>query len=398
MKVIIVTKEPFPYGMAASNRILCYAKGLIENKVDCEVVIITRTEKYGSTIKNRESFGIYKTVPFKYIGGKTQRNKNIILRKLNDYFDILKTYFYCKRNTTKGDIIINYLREDKVNGLIIRAVRKSGASIIRELCEYPYETVEANKENEKLICNELQRVFPLYDGFITISESLYELALKNKSKKARIIKVPILVDNDRTNNDFKKIDVSVPYIFHAGTMTEKKDAIISTLNGFAIASKQLKTPIKFLLAGPTSPHKQEIEELILVNNLQDKIVFLGDLKRDEIEEYYNGSSLAILNKNDNIQNRNGFSTKLGEILMSETAVITTSVGETINYLKDGVNAYVVKPHNHLLIAEKIVQAFTNTTERDNISKAGRELAEKEFNCVYQGKRLVDFFSSVLGNN
>jgi glycosyltransferase involved in cell wall biosynthesis len=394
MKVIIVTREPFPYGMAASNRILCYAKGLIANNIDCEVIIVFRTEIFGNTPKNNESFGVYKTVPFRYISGKTQRNRNIILRKFDDLFDLIKTYHYCKRNTTKGDIIISYLREDKINELIIRAARKSGASIIRELCEYPYETVEANKKNERLINYELQSVFPLFDGFITISESLCELALKYKSKNARIVKVPILVDKERTSNVQKIIDEDVPYIFHAGTMTEKKDAILSTLNAFAIAAKQLKTPIKFLLAGPTSPHKNEIDKLVADNNLQDRIVFLGEMKRDDIDRYYKSCSLAILNKNDNIQNRNGFSTKLGEILVSETAVITTSVGEPNYYLKDGLNAYIVKPHNPLLIAEKIVQAFTNTTERDNISKAGRELAEKEFDCVYQGKRLVDFFYSI----
>ena len=32
MKIFIITENPFPFGMAATNRILSYCKGFIENK------------------------------------------------------------------------------------------------------------------------------------------------------------------------------------------------------------------------------------------------------------------------------------------------------------------------------------------------------------------------------
>lgn len=44
MKVYIVTTEPFPNGLAATGRIKCYAKALISEGVDVEVVNFHRTE------------------------------------------------------------------------------------------------------------------------------------------------------------------------------------------------------------------------------------------------------------------------------------------------------------------------------------------------------------------
>ena len=47
MKIYIVTGEPFPNGMAATNRIKCYAKAIHEGGLECEVVVYRRTEVYG---------------------------------------------------------------------------------------------------------------------------------------------------------------------------------------------------------------------------------------------------------------------------------------------------------------------------------------------------------------
>lgn len=81
---------------------------------------------------------------------------------------------------------------------------------------------------------------------------------------------------------------------------------------------------------------------------------------------------------------------MGNIFASETAVITTTVGEANNYLKDGINAYIVEPHNPLLIRDKIIQAFKNPDERTRIAKAGKQMAFKEFDYLYHGKRLAVF--------
>ncbi|EXY77438.1 hypothetical protein M084_4858, partial [Bacteroides fragilis str. 3988 T1] len=50
----------------------------------------------------------------------------------------------------------------------------------------------------------------------------------------------------------------------------------------------------------------------------------------------------------------------------------------------------VEPHNPLLIRDKIIQAFKNPDERTRIAKAGKQMAFKEFDYLYHGKRLAVF--------
>uniref|UniRef100_UPI004038A576 glycosyltransferase family 4 protein n=1 Tax=Odoribacter laneus TaxID=626933 RepID=UPI004038A576 len=202
-----------------------------------------------------------------------------------------------------------------------------------------------------------------------------------------------MVNESRFEEGTEKVDVGVPYLFHAGTLTEYKDAVISTLKAFIIAVNEIKIPVKYLLAGPVSPHKKEIEGLLYEHKIENRVIFLGNLKPSEVIKYQKGAFLTVVNKNDNIQNRYGFSTKLGEILWSGTPVITTTVGEANYYLKDGESAYIVEPHNPRLIAEKIIQAFSNPEESRKIAEAGKKIAQDSFNCLSQGKRLASFFSS-----
>ena len=177
-------------------------------------------------------------------------------------------------------------------------------------------------------------------------------------------------------------------------MTERKDAIISTMKAFAQASHKINCGLDFILAGPKSPHEKELAEIIRGNGLQDHVRFLPLLSHDESLRYQKGAFLTILNKNDNLQNQHGFSTKLGEVLISGTPVITTTVGEANLWLEDGVSAYIVKPGKPEEIAAKIVQAYNNEKERQAIAEKGRQVAAQYFNTTYQGQRMKQFFGEL----
>ena len=72
-------------------------------------------------------------------------------------------------------------------------------------------------------------------------------------------------------------------------------------------------------------------------------------------------------------------------------MITTTVGEANNYLKDGVNAFIVEPHRPELLAEKIVYAVDHPLETFAIGREGHKLTETEFDCVCQTGRIIENF-------
>lgn len=397
MKVYIVTREPFPNGMAATNRIKCYAKALINIGVECTVLVFTQTEVYGKTPKNLVGKGTFEGISFQYIGGTPLRNKNVFIRQIDDRLDAYKLFFFLKKNLQKGDMVLAYLGYySRFLNSIIDVVHKKGARFVRELCELPYGTSEETAKNVILRQKTLLKQFPKCDGFIAISDALYDVAKEYKSSQAKIVKVPILVDFQKYDLPDNSKNMEVPYIFHSGTLYEQKDGILGMIEAFGIASQRLPYPIRFILTGKkeNSPHLFEINHLIEKYQLSDKVVFTGYLSDNELKDYLSKASLVIINKYKTQQNEYCFSTKLGEYLSAGKPVIITKVGEAMNWLTDGESAYLVEPENALLLAEKIVYAFGDDEKRYKIAENGRIVCKKSFDYHVYGSKLFDFFNSI----
>ena len=396
MKIYIVSKEPFPYGMAATNRIICYAKALKEANLPCEVLIFTRTEKAGTGIKNAFAGGVFEGITFKYIGGKSIRNKHVFIRKLLDLLDQQKLIRYLKNNLKKGDVVFGYCGTH-VNFInkVIDTAHKKDAIYIRELCELPYGTSQETPKSIKLR-KVLLKQFPKCDGFIAISDSLVELAQKYKSPKAQILKIPILVDYDKYAISDISNKAEIPYIFHSGTLYEQKDGILGMIEAFGIASQQLSFPIHFILTGDKkeSPHATVIDELIIKYQLQDKIHFVGYLNEEKLREYLSLAALVIINKYDTQQNKYCFSTKLAEYLAAGKPTIITDVGEAQKWLTNEESAIIVKNGDIKILAEKITILFSDEKFRKKLSSQGKKVCEQHFNYKHYGIILKNYIESI----
>ncbi len=392
MKLYIITNEPFPNGMAATKRIACYAKSLVMQGDKCEIILFHRTEVYGKKPNNTLGNGQCEGYTFRYIGGTPLRGSNVFYRRYCDYIDKVNTLRYLSRHLTQEDVVMLYMREEtSLTQRILRLAKKRGVAVIRELCEYPFGTQEEQPQTAAKREAYMRDVFTQFDGAVCISEPLLAYA-KEHHPNGRFIKVPILVEQQVAAD---KYEHERPYIFHGGTMFERKDAIVSTMKAYGMAFQRINGQLDFILAGPPSPHQKELDRIIREYGMEGHVTFLPLLPPHEVAKYQNGAYLTILSKNDNPQNRFGFSTKLGEIMMSETPVITTTVGEANCWLKDGESAYIVEPHRPELIADKIVDVFRHPEESRKIALRAKEIAVEFFSLPYQGKRLHDYFCSFV---
>ena len=397
MKVYIISKEPFPNGMAATNRIKCYAKALIYAGIHCEVIIFTRTEIFGQVAKNTKGYGSFENIPYQYIGKTPLRHKNIFIRQINDRLDILKLCKFLNKNLDKGDIVIGYIGYYSSSiHYIIDTIHKKKAKFVRELCELPYGTVQETNKIIKLRNKSFTKQFPKCDGFIAISETLVNIAQQYKNPTAKIIKIPILVDYNKYCLEDLASESKTPYIFHSGTLYEQKDGILSMLEAFGMAIKKLPFTIHFILTGEKdkSPHKDDIDKLIDKYDMKDKVLFKGYLSDSELKDYLSMATLVLINKYDNLQNKYCFSTKLAEYLAAGKPVIITKVGESTNWLTNNKNAYIIEPGNTKLLASTVIRAFTEKQERMNIAEQGRNICKKSFDYHTYGLNLKLFFQSI----
>lgn len=384
--VFFISTAPFPYGFAATNHVVYHGRGLIAAGINYKHIVVNRTE-LSDCIKNNISQGVYKKIPFCYIGKETVRSKNRYRAKIQDMIDGIRTIKFCFTEANKNTSFIVFGTSFFLSLGCVIAVKMKKGRIYDELVEHPYAVSRTKKDYINNFLS-IHLLYKFYSGFICISENLIEFAKKNASRKARFLKLPIQLDVELFNTS-EKIDKN-QYIYNAGSNNEIKDGMISTLIAFGESLPFIDKNIEFYLSGPKSPVHDELIKIIARYKMQDRVHILGIIPYKKVIEYQMKAALAVINKNDNLQNRYCFASKMGDIFASETAVITTTVGEANNYLTDGVNAYIVEPNNPLLIRDKIIQAFNNPDERKRIAKAGKEMAIKEFDYIYQGKRLAAF--------
>lgn len=397
MKVYIVTGEPFPHAMAATARIKCYAKAIIERGVECEVMIYRRTERYGFIPKNTEGKGITEGVPFFYIGGTPLRASKVFIRQLNDIIDKWNTIRYLSEKLDRGDVVLGYMgHEFSLVNRIISTAHKKGAIYVRDLCELPYgtgaETSVAIRGREKI----LHRQFPRLDGVIPISDTLQKLAQQYTSSECKFLKIPIMVDYEKYELPNYSNEVDVPYIFHSGTLYEQKDGILGMIEAFGIACQKINFPVKFISTGriENSPYSKEITVLIDKYGLHESLIFTGYLSDIELKDYLSRASLTIINKYRTQQNRYCFSTKIGEYLAASKPVIITRVGEAMNWLTDKENAYIIEPEDTDALANAIVHVFQNREEARQIGIAGQKVCQHHFDYHNWSTPLINFFQEL----
>jgi glycosyltransferase involved in cell wall biosynthesis len=400
MKVYILTNQPFPNGMASTNRIKCYAKALLKGGIQCDVVVFTRTEIYGKTPKNILNEGLAEGIHYMYIGDTPIRHKNVFIRQINDFKDKLKTLLYLSNNLHEGDILLSY--EGKhlcfIN-LVIGIIHKKKAKFVRDLCELPFGTSKETYKAVKRRKFTFTRQFPKCDGFIAISNELVKIAERYKRPNALVIKIPIMVDFEKYSLPDKSSEASVPYIFHSGTLLEQKDGILGMIEAFGIALHKIPFPIRFISTGTkeNSPHRETIERIIEKYKMQNAIVFTGFISENALQEYLAKASLVIINKYNTQQNNYCFSTKLGEYMAASKPVIITNVGEAMNWLTNGKDAYIVEKENNEALAQKIVEAFTNKQMRHTIGQNGYITCKKCFDYRNYSNVIKDFFNKLNTN-
>lgn len=395
MKIHFYIDNTFPYGMAGAKRRLCYAKGLLTEGHNIDVVICQKcVEK-----ENDDGFprkGIYKGIPYIYVCGKYKfSKKNKIMRGL-DYLviDYIRSFFYALKHIHRKEVVYAYYYPIFLQILILLAAKIKGAKVVKETCEHPSALGNIHSKWHKL-CKwfEYKFVMPHYDGFIAISCDLNKFVEKYKSKKAKSIIVPILVEDPFCDNDVSNLknEYNVPYIIHTGTMLEQKDSISKILHAFARLKRETNTSCKLVFTGPHATEKCSYLPMIKKLGIEGDVDLLGLVSTERVASLQYFAAMTIIYKSDNLQTRNCFPTKLGEMLICGIPVITTTIGDANLYLEDNKSALIFKPDDEDTLIKYMKFILDNSEEARVIGLKGKEVAMKFFDPIFQGKRLSEFY-------
>ena len=270
--------------------------------------------------------------------------------------------------------------------------KKKGVHIFCERTEHPY----VHTPKGRLFKPSIKRYLSLckgIDGIFVISTCLRDFFIENGVDKGKIAIVNSIVDTTRFEG-VKKQECE-PYFAYCGNGNNKKDKVDELIKVF-VRIAAINKEIKFYIIGPTKQvYKDEKDNVQLVHELglDGRVIFTGIKPSAEIPQMMVNATALFLTRPDTLQNRAGFSTKLGEYLASGNPVVTAGVGDIPLYLNDKENAFVFAPGDFEAVEDAMEYILANPEDAKRIGEAGKETAHKYFNALIETQKLINAFEN-----
>ena len=395
INIKIITTLPYPTGMAGSNRIMTYAKGLQENNCNVSVICMKTTEST-QMIYNNQISGNHDGVFYKYAGGKTVISSNVFRRRIDDLNGLLMT---CKdliteKKSDQTNVIIFYSFSSSRALALFLITRLKGILFLIEESEHPLVYAKEMSLPERYFFNKFY--YRLFDGMLLMTKRLIRYFVEEKGMKIPYLHVPMTVDLNRFNIEKKK--EKLKYIAYCGVLNNKKDGVDILIEAFALLAKDFPDIDLLLIGDAASLNEHELYiKKVKQNQIVERVIFTGHKSKDAIPELLLNAAILVLARPESIQSEGGFPTKLGEYLATGNPVVVTKVGEIPDYLADGVNAFIAEPGSIDSLYNKMKTILLDYTAAQIIGANGRKVADDNFNYKIQTKNIVGFINKQLSD-
>jgi glycosyltransferase involved in cell wall biosynthesis len=389
----------FPNGYGATARVYAYAKGLSENGVSVHVICFKTSERAESGIANTETQGVYDGIPFEYACGTTVRANTFWLRR---WLEIKGAWRFWRlmremKQHEKIDAII--LFSNSVSWIILTVIltKLIGAKCIQEKSEFPFVYHKKTPWLKLYASIYICTIYRLFDGIIVISTYLRDYFLGRIRKKAKILRVPILVDIPPMNSIKKRFSNTNKQIVYMGNLSHLHE-LSSLIQTFAMLADKYPNWTLLIIGGASGVDIPNLlKELVDDLHLNSRVVFTGQVRRDEIPRYLSCADFFVLPRSLGIFSQAGFPTKVGEYLATGKPVVVTTTGDIPLYLKDGVNAYLVPPNDNEAFAEKLEYVISHPEVSKRVGLKGRTTAQKYFAYKTQTSRIISYIDNLDRN-
>ena len=406
INVLMVTKATFPEGMAATNKIRCLA--LASNnkeKVSFRILAPSNhqpTDRFGWNYK-----GNWKGIQYHLLRNKPKL-KGVTFYVWQQLWPFL-IVFKAMKQIRKVDLYYLYIDRLIPQLILLITAKLFRKKVAIQVVEYPYATdgdklTRIRWVNKILVQLTLRAVYPLCDGFDYISNNLKSDLMPFRPKNAIVCQTPILTDIS-TWDEALQHTIKTPenYIFHAGSLSEKKDGIINFLKTYALVVQQLKKEgkevIKLIFTNTETQvaTKIKINDIIEKHQLQEHIIVTGYLSRREMVHYQNNAKLLYYNKPINKQNNYNFPIKIADYLLSKAPIVLAVTNNEINrFIKNKQAALVVEADNIQQSVTAIIYLLNHPVEAKKIGLNGRKTVLTHFDyCIYT-PILHDFYQKIIG--
>jgi len=155
------------------------------------------------------------------------------------------------------------------------------------------------------------------------------------------------------------------------------------------AGQYLDFPFKILIIG-IGEEERKLKKLVSKLNLQDKILFLGQIPYQDLSKYYALAHVFV---------RPSLSEGLGNVFLEAMAcglpVIGTPIGGIPDFLEDGETGLFCETRNSQSIAQKIRQVLNNEQLEKTLTKNGLKLVQEKYDWNLIAKKMNKIFKNLI---
>jgi glycosyltransferase involved in cell wall biosynthesis len=143
--------------------------------------------------------------------------------------------------------------------------------------------------------------------------------------------------------------------------------------------------VYFVFAGD-GPDKPGMEEACKRKEIDKVVRFTGNLQEEDVRKAFSCADIFVLPSYTE-----GMPMAILQALAAGLPVIATPVGAIPDFIKDGINGFLVQPHSPGQLAEKLMLLLRDAGIRKKMADVNIQLAEKEFDVKVVSNRLEQLY-------
>lgn len=242
-------------------------------------------------------------------------------------------------------------------------------------CLHPFPNISLPLiANKKRGFNELKKI-----QLIVASQYMKECLIYNGFSSSCIEVIPYFCSFDR-----KKAVEFNDFVFFAGRLIKQK-GVKYLIKSIPYWPEQLHLKI----AGD-GPLEKKLKLLAKKIGVFQKIQFLGSLPNNKIQEYYESCLLTVV---PSIWDE-PFGIVGLEAMYCQKPIVAFNAGGITDWLKDGLNGFLVKKKEVRQLADKISYLFHNKDIARKMGKAGSKIYQNQFEKDKHISHLLDVFGKI----
>lgn len=387
-KIGILCYYEFPEGMAPTNRIRAYAKGLYLNGAHVETFIFK--PKPSNSVN--PSHGVVDGMFYSFSYSRPRKESRFSYKVTSKVKALLYTIKNIRKSNRMSKFSTILLSFDNIPYLLFFVPILSILHIpmafigdefpepIRQLKnKIPYYQLWLYKFIYCFIDKRVLMTQALADYYDAISPKPYYL-------------LSSIIDTDRFL-DIDKKESEHPYLCYMGNMMLAKDNVDNIIKAFSLISDKYSTLQLHLYGTPNETDKNFIVKCILDERLDGKVIFKGRASFYEVPRILSNAIILVTSQPVTKRAEGGFPTKLAEYMLSEVPAIVTNVGEIHLYVSDKDTVFMVEPCNPKAYSETISCILDNYDDAKRVAKRAKKLAIKMYGAREVTAGLYDFLCS-----